>query len=170
MRIALAFLVLLGLASTVQADSGARAMAVADALAVDTQTADRLIDIVARYDIELARLERQRIEVKRRLLLARHDNPKDIDFLLEDAIANQRAVAQNEEQLIRRARKVLGAKRAAELLVLLNATEPPRATETAPSPIAATPESQRRSAYDPNALFPPKGGCDPFESMHGCGR
>ena len=168
MRIAVAFVVLLVSASSVQADSGARAMAVADALGVDSQTAD-LIEIVTRYDIELSRLERQSSEIKRRLLLARNDNPKDIDFLLDNAIANQRAVAQNEEQLIRRARKVLGAKRAAQLLVLLNATEPPRATDTASPVLASTPDSPRR-AHDPNALFPPKGPCNPFDSMHGCGR
>jgi hypothetical protein len=171
MRIAVAFMVLLVSASSVQADSGARAVAVIDALRVDTQTADKLIDILIRYDNEVSRLQRQRIEVKRRMVLARHDHPRDIEFLLDDAIANQRALAHNEEQLIRRARKILGPRRAAELLVLVNATEPARADDTPRPTFADTPSAPAR-IHDPNALFPPaaKPPCDPFESMHGCGR
>jgi hypothetical protein len=163
MRTALAFVVLLVSTSSVQADPGARAMTVIDALRVDTQTSDKLIDIVVRYDSELARLQRQRIEVKRRLVLAQHDHPKEVEFLLDDAIANQRALAQNEEQLIRRARKILGPRRAAELLVLINATE-----QDDSLPLTGG----TRPGYDPNALFPPpaKTPCNPFESMHGCRR
>jgi hypothetical protein len=171
MRIAAAFLVLLVTTASAQADSGARALAVTDALGVDARTAEKLIEILVRYDNELSRIEQQRVDVKRRLVLARHDHPKDIELLLEDKIANQRAAAQNEEQLIRRARKILGPQRAAELLVLINATEPDNlgpptfATATAPDP---------RRVRDPDALFPPgspnRVPCNPFESMHGCRR
>lgn len=158
------------MASPVVADSGARAQAVVDALGVDSQTADKLIDIVIRYDNELARLQRQQSEVKRRLVLARHDQPKDIDFLLDDAISTQRALAQNEEQLIKRVRKIVSAKQSAQLLVLLGATEPQRGMDPAPEPTFA--EAKRPSGYDPDQLFPPgsqkRVPCDPFASMHGC--
>jgi parvulin-like peptidyl-prolyl isomerase len=171
MRMAAAFLVLLVSAASAQADSGGRATAVTDALGVDARTAEKLIEIVIRYDTETARLQRQRIEVKRRLVLARHEHPKDVELLLEDAIANQRALTQNEEQLIRRTRKILGAKRAAELLVLINATEPDRRDETPPPALAD--DTPRRPVRDPDALFPPgstRPPCNPFESMHGCRR
>jgi hypothetical protein len=167
MRIAVAFVVLLVSASSVQADPSTRAMAVADALTIDPTTADKLIDILVKYDAELTRLQRQRIEIKRRLVLARHEHPRDVEIVLDDVIGNQRAFVANEETLVRRARKILGARRAAELLVLINATEPARVDETAPA-LAVSPEPARRTAYDPNVLFPPRSPCNPFESMHGC--
>jgi hypothetical protein len=169
MRTAAAILVVLVASSSVQADPGARAVAVIDGLRVDDATADKLLAVVTAYDKELSRLQRQRIEVKRRLVLAANDQPKQVDVLLDDAIANQRALAHNEEQLIRRTKKLLGPKRAAELLVLLAATEPDRAEDARPATLADVPEA--RTGYDPDALFPPKSArppCNPFAEMHGC--
>lgn len=169
MRIAVAFLVLVGSTMAVQAEPGARAMTVADSLGLDPETATKVMNVVVRYDTELARLDRQRIELKRRLVLSRRD-PRDVELVLDDVIANQRALAQNEEQLVRSARKLLGPHRAAALLVLINATEPAAVDESPPPAVATTPVPPARSSYDPNALFPPRPRCDPFESMHGCGR
>jgi hypothetical protein len=166
MRIAAAFLVLLVMTSGADADPSARAAAVIEALQVDDATANKLLDIVIAHDKEQVRLERVRNENKRRLILAHQDKPKDIDLVLEDAVATERALAANEEQLIRRTRRILGAKRAAQLLVLMSATEPDRRDART----FVAPDETQRSSYDPDALFPPPAVCNPFASMHGCGR
>ena len=54
---------------------------------------------------------------------------KTVKVILSSLVVeNHRALARNEEQLITRLRQLLPAKKAAQLLVLLAATKPPRAT------------------------------------------
>jgi hypothetical protein len=165
MRIAAAGLVLVASTSVVDADPSARAVAVIEALQVDDTTAGKLLDILIAHDKEQMRLERNRNETKRRLVLAKQGSSKDIDVVLDEAVATERALAANEEQLIRRARRILGPRRAAELLVLMSATEPDRREVRA----FVAPDETQRSYYDPDALFPPA-VCNPFASMHGCRR
>lgn len=176
MRLAIAFLVVVVSVAPAAADPGDRAQAVVDALGVDSVTANKLRDIVFRYDLDLARLERRRVELRRQLVEAHADDPKHVDFALDELVANQRALARNEEELIARLRQLLPAKKAAQLLVLLAATEPSR--EHRPAPVEIDMEQPSTEArHDADDLFPPGSDlnapprnkpCNPFESMHGC--
>lgn len=169
MRIVLVALVLALLASPAAADVG-RAVIVVDGLGVDEQTANKLIDLVSRYDSELDKLEHTRSDLRRRLVTARHDAPKDVNRLLDDALANQRAIVTAEERLVTRVRQIVSAQQTAQLLVLLAATEPSHVEEPPPAAIAENPRT--RSGYDPDSLFPPgssaRPACDPFAMMHRC--
>src|SRR5687768_6794689 len=100
MRIATAFLTLVLLASVATAQPSLRALSVVDALGVDEQKADKLIPWLSVYDEEHAHLNQQRRELKRRLVTARHDDPKTVDKLIDDAMANQRALLHSEEKLV----------------------------------------------------------------------
>ena len=173
MRIVLATLLLALMmlpAPAVSAEPAERAVTVVDGLGVDAQTANKLIDLVSRYDSDLDRLERTRSDLRRRLVTARHDAPKDIDRLLDDALANQRAIVAAEERLVTRVRQIVSAQQTAQLLVLLAATEPSH-TDEVPTPAVAE-NPRQRSGYDPDSLFPPgssnRPACDPFAMMHRC--
>lgn len=171
MRIVLALVVLALLASPAAAQPAARAFTVVDGLGVDEQTANKLIDLVARYDSELEKLQRQRSELRRRLVTARHDDAKVVNRLLDDSLANQRAVIQAEERLITRVRQIVSARQTAQLMVLLAATEPSHGEDIVPAETADR-SGRVSGSYDPNSLFPPGSAsrrpCDPFASMHGC--
>jgi hypothetical protein len=156
---ALGFLVLLVLVSPAAADPGTRAQAVIGALGVDQLTADKLFDVLFRYDLDLARFERRQIELKRRLVGTQRANLDETETLLDDLLDSQRALAQNEEQMIKRVRVIAGAKRTAQLLVLLAATEPERPEGYTGMPLPP-----------PDQLVTPSPPCNPFESMHGCTR
>jgi hypothetical protein len=171
MRIVLATLVLALLMSpAVSAEPAERAVTVVDGLGVDAQTANKLIDLVTRYDNELDKLQRTRSDLRRRLVTARHDAPKDINRLLDDALANQRAIVDAEERLVTRVRQIVSAQQTAQLLVLLAATEPSHVEEAPPPAVAENP--RQRSGYDRDSLFPPgsssRPACDPFAMMHRC--
>jgi hypothetical protein len=185
MRLAIAFLVVLVSVAPAAADPGDRAQAVVDALGVDTATATKVRDVVFRYDLDLARLERRRVELRRQLVEAHADEPKHVDLALDDLVANQRALARNEEELITRLRQLLTAKKAAQLLVLLAATEPSRERRPAPVEIDMEQPVTAQTRRDADDLFPPGSDlnappnaplntpprnkpCNPFESMHGC--
>lgn len=170
MRILLAAAVLALMASPAAAEPAQRAVTVVDGLGVDAQTANKLIDLVSRYDNDLDRLERTRSDLRRRLVTARHDAPKDVNRLLDDALANQRAIVAAEERLVTRVRQIVSAQQTAQLLVLLAATEPSHTDEAATPAVAENPRS--RSGYDRESLFPPgssnRPACDPFAMMHRC--
>ena len=145
----MAFLVVLVTASSAFADPGDRAQAVVDALVIDPGTAAKLRDVVSRYDLDLVRLERKRSELRVRLVEAHDRTPQDVEVALDDLVANQRALARNENMLITQVRKLVPAKKAAMLLMLINATDAPRPDMSA--------------AIEPVP-------CDAFSSMHGCRR
>src|SRR5687767_5105630 len=123
MRIVLATLVLALLVSPVAAEPSLRAFAVVDALEVDEPTANKLLDILTRYDADLDKLERTRSELKRRIITARNADAQGADRLLHDWSANQRSIAQIEDQLVARARRLLPGPKAVHLLLLISVTE-----------------------------------------------
>jgi len=175
MRIAIAFLVVLVSSTPATADPGDRAQAVVDALGVDAATSNKLRDVVFRYDLDLARLERKRVELRRQLVEAHADDPKQVELALDDLVVNQRALARNEEELIARLRQLLPPKKAAQLLVLLAATEPPRATSIVRAvetidmePAPASAPRRDSELFPPGSQLRDRSPCNPFESMHGC--
>ena len=151
MRIALALLVVVMVASPVAAEPVSRAEAVVDALGVDEPIARKLIELLTAHDQELAKLQRKRSEYKRQLVSAHHLDAKAVDRLLDDALQNQRALADADLRLVARVRQLVPAPKAVQLLFLLSATEP-----TAPTAGEDAPRLARGSV------------CDPFASMHGC--
>src|SRR5689334_332536 len=115
MRTTIACLVLLLFASPVRADSPSRGHVVVDALGVDTRTGEKLIAIVDAHDAELAKLQRERGELKSQLVASRR---------LDATVANQRALAELDGRLIQRVRKLVPSPKAVQLLFLLSVTEP----------------------------------------------
>lgn len=165
MRIALACLVVVVQGSPAGAEPASRAQAVVDALAVDALTAHKLIDLIARHDSEVDRLQRERADVKRRLVTAHHLDPKSVDRLLDEAVASQRAIARADEHLLARVRQIVSAHQAARLLVLLSVTEPSSAAA-----IDLTPRLQAVGRADTDVArgAAARQPCNPFASMHGC--
>ena len=171
MRIALALLVLVLVTEPASAESS-RAASIVEALELDEQTANKVLDILNRYDADLDKLERTRADLKRQLVVGHKRLPNEADRLLLDWSANRNGLAKIENELLQRARALLPGPKAVHLLMLVSITEPTPAVEQ-PS-IATNPsrETTVTSRHDPDALFPPgspaRPPCDPFASMHGC--
>jgi len=171
MRIVFALLVLALAVSPAAAEPSVRAFSIVEALEVDEQTGNKLIDLLTRYDADVDKLVRTRAELKARLVIA-HRDAQGADKLLLDWTANQRAFAALEDQLLARARQSLPGQKAVKLLMLLSLTEATPPPDAPPPTTYATKPPSRRPGYNPDALFPPgspnRPPCDPFASMHGC--
>jgi hypothetical protein len=101
-----------------------RAYTLTEELALDEATATRLFPALARYDDETDRLLQNRVDVQRRL---RHADairdPRAIERLIDEALANQRAFWGVEERRIAELRKILTPAQTAKVLVVLPALE-----------------------------------------------
>jgi Spy/CpxP family protein refolding chaperone len=101
-----------------------RAYTLTEELALDEQTAGKLFPVLARYDDETDRLLEKRVDIQRRLRHADSlKDPKVIERLLDEAVANQRAFWDLEDKRVADLRKVLTPVQAAKLLVVLPALE-----------------------------------------------
>ena len=138
-------LVVLLFAAPVRADSPSRGHVVVDALGVDARTGEKLVAIVDAHDAELAKLQRERGELKSQLVASSRLDPKSLDGLLDATVANQRALAELDGRLIQRVRKLVPSPKAVQLLFLLSVTEP-----TLPAATVST------------------AVCNPWTSMHRC--
>jgi hypothetical protein len=101
-----------------------RAFTLTEALALDEPTAGRLFPMLARFDDETDKLLQRRVEIQRRLRRAdAMRDPRALDRLIDDAIANQRAFWDLEDKKVGELRKVLTPAQTAKLLVVLPALE-----------------------------------------------
>jgi hypothetical protein len=101
-----------------------RAYTLTEELALDEATATRLFPALARYDDETDRLLQKRVDVQRRLRRAdAMRDPRAIDRLIDEALANQRGFWDVEERRIAELRKILTSAQAAKVLVVLPALE-----------------------------------------------
>jgi len=101
-----------------------RAYTLTEELALDEQTAARLFPLLARYDDEIDKLLEKRVDVQRRLRRADAlRDPRSIDRLIDEALANQRGFWELEDRRIAELRKVLAPVQVAKLLVVLPALE-----------------------------------------------
>jgi hypothetical protein len=101
-----------------------RAYTLTEELTLDEATASRLFPLLARYDDETDKLLEKRVELQRRLRRAdAMRDPRAIDRLIDEALANQRAFWDLEDRRIVELRKVLSPAQAAKLLVVLPALE-----------------------------------------------
>jgi hypothetical protein len=109
-----------------------RAYSLTEELALDEATAARLFPLLARYDDEIDKLLEKRVDVQRRL--RRADGPRDpradgsrdpraLDRVIDEALANQRALWDLEDRRISELRKILAPPQTAKLLVVLPALE-----------------------------------------------
>jgi hypothetical protein len=101
-----------------------RAYTLTEELALDEQTAARLFPVLARYDDETDRLLERRVELQRRLRRADAlRDPRAIERLIDEAVANQRGFWDLEDRRLAELRKILTPVQTAKLLVALPALE-----------------------------------------------
>ena len=176
-----------------------RAYTLTEQLKLDEATAAKLFPALAKYDDEFDKLLKARAELQRRLRDASASSSNDskvVDALIDEALANQRAIWDAEARRLDQLRKILTPAQVARLLVVLPAMERKvqsqlrkvieehRATrgdidkrDQAGKRSDGTPEdpsSDERPLKKPAAPKGPggaarkQGPCDPFTNPHGC--
>jgi hypothetical protein len=101
-----------------------RAYTLTDELQLDEQTAARLFPLLSRYDDDFDKLLEQRVNVQRRLkYVDTLRDPRAIERLIDEAIANQRGFWDLQDKRIQALRKILTPAQTAKLLVALPALE-----------------------------------------------
>jgi len=101
-----------------------RAYTLTEELQLDETTAGKLFPVMAKYDDELDRLLQQRADIERRLKAAADiKDPRVLDKLIDEAVANQRAFWDSQERRLGELRKILTPAQTARLLVVLPALE-----------------------------------------------
>ena len=159
-----------------------RAYTLTEELALDELTAAKLFPALAKWDDVTDKLLVVRVDLTQRLRAAEQlRDPKALDKLIDEAIANQRAFWDLEEKRLAELRKILSPAQTARLLVVLPAFERKiqnqlkRAISRRPGP------SRDNDDVDDDELpgpQPPRTGpakqagppCDPFSSRDGCAK
>jgi hypothetical protein len=100
-----------------------RAYTLTDELALDEKSASKLFPILAKWDDVTDKLLVQRVDLQRRLNSGAAVEPKLLDKLIDEAVANQKAFWDLESQRLAELRKVLTPAQTARLLVVLPAFE-----------------------------------------------
>jgi hypothetical protein len=101
-----------------------RAYTLTEELALDEQTSGRLFPVLSHYDDEIDRLLEKRRDIQRRLQQAESlRDPRAIDRLIDDALANQRGFWDLEDKRVADLRKILTPAQTAKLLVVLPAID-----------------------------------------------
>lgn len=100
-----------------------RAYTLTEELSLDEKAATKLFPILARWDDVTDKLLVQRVEIQRRLNSGAAIEPKLLDKLIDEAVANQKAFWDLETQRLAELRKVLTPAQTARLLVVLPAFE-----------------------------------------------
>jgi hypothetical protein len=100
-----------------------RAYTLTDELSLDEKAATKLFPILAKWDDVTDKLLVQRVDIQRRLNSGAAIEPKLLDKLIDEAVANQKAFWDLETQRLAELRKVLTPAQTARLLVVLPAFE-----------------------------------------------
>jgi hypothetical protein len=97
-----------------------RAYTLTEELKLDPEAAGQLFPLLARYDDETDRLLERWVEVHRRLRRAEAmRDPRAVDRLIDDALANQRGLRDLEDRRLAELRKILTPFQTAKLLIVL---------------------------------------------------
>jgi Spy/CpxP family protein refolding chaperone len=97
-----------------------RAYTLTEELKLDPEIAGQLFPLLARYDDETDKLLEKRVEVQRRLRRAETlRDPRAVDRLIDEALANQRGFRELEDRRLAELRKILTPLQTAKLLVVL---------------------------------------------------
>lgn len=100
-----------------------RAYTLTDELGLDEKSASRLFPILAKWDDVTDKLLQARVDIQRRLTSGATTDPKQLDKLIDEAVANQKAFWDLEDKRLAELRKVLTPAQTARLLVVLPAFE-----------------------------------------------
>ena len=101
-----------------------RAYTLTEELSLDEQTAAKLFPLLAKFDDEFDKLLVARIDLQKRLAMAdRITDNKQLDKLIDDATANQRALWDTETKRLAELRKILTPAQVARVMVVLPAIE-----------------------------------------------
>jgi hypothetical protein len=173
-----------------------RAYTLTEQLDLDETTAAKLFPALAKFDDEFDKLLLARADLQRRLEGAGTMNdPKAVDKLVDEAVANQKALWATEEQRLVQLRKILTPAQTARVLVVLPAMERKiqnQLKRAAQKPAARAPDAsgELRNPFgkspggpvDPfSDARPPKHRaapaqpapsrpCDPFDQMKPCAK
>lgn len=97
-----------------------RAYALTEELKLDEKTAAKLFPLLAKWDDVTDKLLGQRVDLTRQLRAAEQvRDPRTLDKLLDDTIANQRAFWDLEDKRLAELRKILTPAQTARILVVL---------------------------------------------------
>jgi hypothetical protein len=99
-----------------------RSATLTEELALDETTAGKLFPLLAKYDDELDKLLQTKVDIARKLEAPPAD-AKATNQVIDDAIANQKALWSSEERRLGELRKILTPAQVAKLLVVLPALE-----------------------------------------------
>ena len=100
-----------------------RAFTLTEELGLDEKTAAKLFPILSRWDDVTDKLLQQRVEIQRKLNGGQITDAKQLDKLIDEAVANQKAFWDLEDKRLAEMRKVLTPQQTARLLVVLPAFE-----------------------------------------------
>jgi Spy/CpxP family protein refolding chaperone len=101
-----------------------RAYTLTEELSLDEQAAAKLFPVLSKYDDQLEQLLITRADVMRRLRnVADLKDPKAIDKLIDEAVANQRGFWDVEDKRLTELRKILTPTQIARLVIVLPALE-----------------------------------------------
>lgn len=96
-----------------------RAYTLTEQLALDERTAAKLFPVLAKWDEVTDRLITERVELTRQLQVANGKDAKVIDKLIDDSVANQKALWDLEDRRLAELRKILTPAQVAKLIVVL---------------------------------------------------
>ena len=100
-----------------------RASTLIDELSLDEPTSAKLFPVLGKYDGEFEKLLVSRAEIMRRLQSAASLDPKAIEKVIDEAVANQRGFWDVEDKRLAELRKILTPVQIARLLIVLPALE-----------------------------------------------
>lgn len=146
-----------------------RAYTLTEELKLDEATAGKLFPLLARYDDEFDKLAATRADLQKRLATADQlKDPKQVDKLIDDAAATQRALWDTETKRLAELRKILTPAQVARALVIIPALE--RRIQNQLRRVANKKAAQMDDGDDDDDGPPPKKKlpCDPFSSRKPC--
>jgi hypothetical protein len=98
-----------------------RAYTLTDELGLDEKSASKLFPILSKWDDVTDKLLQARVDIQRRLVAT--TDAKQLDKVIDEAVANQKAFWDLEDKRLAELRKVLTPAQTARLLVVLPAFE-----------------------------------------------
>lgn len=162
-----------------------RAYTLVEELGLDAKDSERLFPVLDKYDEEFEKLYVDRAQLQKQLDAS--DSTKDrkqLDRLIDDSLANQRAIWNLEEKRVADVRKILTPAQVAKMLVVLPALE--RRIQNQLRNALGKPKGKARDLDDDDDIEPDEqrpaakkrppsrnpsanpAPCDPYSDTHGC--
>lgn len=96
-----------------------RAATLTEELKLDEKALSRVLPVLAKWDDVTEDLLKKRVDIQARIEAASGKDPKAIDRLIDEAVANQKAFWDLESQRLAELRKILSPGQSAKLLIVL---------------------------------------------------